>query len=170
MSRESIKEMARLGIVADLQPAWLYMDGKTLLKQFGQKRTKYFQPYRSLFDRGVIVGGGSDHMQKIGSLRSVNPYNPFLGMWITLQRQPRNMDGILHAEQRLKRHEALRLYTINNAYLTFEEKVKGSLEVGKLADFVVVDRDILEVELDAIKDTQVLRTYIGGRLVYAASE
>ncbi len=170
MSRESIKEMARLGIVADLQPAWLYMDGKTLLKQFGQKRTKYFQPYRSLFDRGVIVGGGSDHMQKIGSLRSVNPYNPFLGMWITLQRQPRNMDGILHAEQRLKRHEALRLYTINNAYLTFEEKVKGSLEVGKLADFVVVDRDILKVELDAIKDTQVLRTYIGGRLVYAASE
>ena len=170
MSRESIKEMARLGIVADLQPAWLYMDGKTLLKQFGQKRTKYFQPYRSLFDRRVIVGGGSDHMQKIGSLRSVNPYNPFLGMWITLRRQPRNMDGILHAEQRLKREEALRLYTINNAYLTFEEKVKGSLEVGKLADFVVIDRDILKVELDDIKDTQVLRTYIGGRLVYTAKQ
>ncbi|MBT4694071.1 MAG: amidohydrolase, partial [Planctomycetaceae bacterium] len=170
MSRESIKEMARLGIVADLQPAWLYMDGKTLLKQFGQKRTEYFQPYRSLFDRGVVVGGGSDHMQKIGSFRSVNPYNPFLGMWITLQRQPRNMEGTLHAEQRLKRHEALRLYTINNAYLTFEEKVKGSLEVGKLADFVIIDRDILKVELDAIKDIQVLRTYIGGRLVYAARE
>jgi predicted amidohydrolase YtcJ len=170
MSRESIKEMARLGIVADLQPAWLYMDGKTLLKQFGQKRTEYFQPYRSLFDRGVVVGGGSDHMQKIGSLRSVNPYNPFLGMWITLKRQPRNMDGILHAEQRLKRHEALRLYTINNAYLTFEEKVKGSLEVGKLADFVIIDRDILKVSLDEIKDTQVLSTYLGGRLVYTASD
>ena len=100
----------------------------------------------------------------------MNPYNPFLGMWITLQRQPRNMDGILHAEQRLKRHEAIRLYTINNAYLTFEEKVKGSLEVGKLADFVIIDRDILKVELAAIKDTQVLRTYIGGRLVYTASD
>ncbi|MBT4014209.1 MAG: amidohydrolase [Planctomycetaceae bacterium] len=170
MSRESIKEMARLGIVADLQPAWLYMDGKTLLKQFGEIRTKYFQPYRSLFDRGVIVGGGSDHMQKIGSLRSVNPYNPFLGMWITLKRQPRNMDGLLHAEQCLKRHEALRLYTINNAYLTFEEKVKGSLEAGKLADFVIVDRDILKVKLDDIKDTRVLSTYIGGRLVYTTRD
>jgi predicted amidohydrolase YtcJ len=109
-------------------------------------------------------------MQKIGSLRSVNPYNPFLGMWITLKRQPRNMDGILHAEQRLKRHEALRLYTINNAYLTFEEKVKGSLEVGKLADFVIIDRDILKVSLDDIKDTQVLSTYLGGRLVYTVSD
>lgn len=109
-------------------------------------------------------------MQKIGSLRSVNPYNPFLGMWITLKRQPRNMDGILHPEQRLKRHEALRLYTINNAYLTFEEKMKGSLEVGKLADFVIIDRDILKVSLDDIKDTQVLSTYLGGRLVYTVSD
>ena len=166
MSREAIESMAEMGVVADLQPAWLYMDGKTLLKQFGEARTEFFQPYRSLFDKGVIVGGGSDHMQRIGSLRSVNPYNPFLGMWITLKRQPRYMTESLHPEQAITRHEALRLYTINNAYLTFEEKEKGSIEPGKLADFVIIDRDITSVDLDKVKDTRVIQTYLGGKLVY----
>ncbi len=166
MSAEAIALMKKLGVVADLQPAWLYMDGKTLLKQFGTARTEYFQPYRSLFDKGVVVGGGSDHMQRIGSLRSVNPYNPFLGMWITLKRQPRYMSTPLHPEQSLTRQEALRLYTINNAYLTFEEQEKGSIEKGKLADLVVLDRDILSVQLDKIKDTKVETTYLGGKVVY----
>src|SRR5690606_19128563 len=84
MSPAAIEKMATHGIVADLQPAWLHLDGRTLLKQFGEERLTYFQPYRTLAEKGVIAGGGSDHMQKIGSLRSVNPYNPFLGMWTTL--------------------------------------------------------------------------------------
>src|SRR5579872_1936314 len=70
MSLEAIELMQGLGIVADLQPAWLWLDGKTLLTQFGDDRLTYFQPYKTLFEHGVIVGGGSDHMQKIGSLRS----------------------------------------------------------------------------------------------------
>ena len=166
MSAEAIDDMAKLGVVADLQPAWLYMDGKTLLKQFGQQRTAYFQPYRSLFEKGVIIGGGSDHMQRIGSLRSVNPYNPFLGMWITMRRQPRYMSSPLHPEQAITRLEALRLYTMNNAFLTFEEKEKGSIEAGKLADFVVIDRNIAKVDLDEVKDTKVLKTFLGGEVVY----
>jgi predicted amidohydrolase YtcJ len=170
MSVEAIDEMARLGIVADLQPAWLWLDGKTLLKQFGQERTKYFQPYRTLFDQQVIVGGGSDHMQKIGSMRSVNPYNPFLGMWIAVARQPQGASEPLHASQKISRAEAIRLYTINNAYLTFEEKQKGSLESGKLADLIILDRDLLNCPVDDIRDTQVLRTFVGGRQVYPAVE
>ncbi|PYV01904.1 MAG: amidohydrolase [Acidobacteria bacterium] len=128
MTAAAIQKMKALGIVLDLQPAWLWLDGATLRKQFGNQRLAYFQPYKSLFDNGVIVGGGSDHMQKIGSLRSINPYNPFLGMWITLTRQPRWTDQPLHPEQRISREQAIRLYTLNNAYLTFEEKEKGSLE------------------------------------------
>ncbi len=170
MSAEAIDEMARLGIVADLQPAWLWLDGKTLLKQFGQDRTEFFQPYRTLFDRNVIVGGGSDHMQKIGSMRSVNPYNPFLGMWIAVARQPQGATEPLHSEQKISRAEAIRLYTINNAYLTFEEKQKGSLESGKLADFIIVDRDLLECPVDDIRETQVLQTFVGGRQVYPTVE
>jgi hypothetical protein len=166
MSAEAIERMSRLGIVADLQPAWLVLDGKTLLKQFGEERTKYFQPYRSLFDNRVVIGGGSDHMQKIGSLRSVNPYNPFLGMWATVVRMPRGMDKSFHPEQIISRYEAIRLYTINNAYLTFEEKEKGSIETGKLADFIIVDRDLLSCPAQDIADTQVLETYVGGKRVY----
>jgi len=115
----------------------------------------------------VAVGGGSDHMQKIGSLRSINPYNPFLAMWTTIVRQPRGSDGPLHPEQSLTREQAIRLYTTNNAFLTFEEARKGSLEPGKLADFVVLDRDILTCPLDEVKDIQVEATYLGGTRVYA---
>ena len=166
MTAAAIQKMKALGIVLDLQPAWLWLDGATLRKQFGNQRLAYFQPYKSLFDNGVIVGGGSDHMQKIGSLRSINPYNPFLGMWITLTRQPRWTDQPLHPEQRISREQAIRLYTLNNAYLTFEEKEKGSLEKGKLADLIVLDRDILTCPVDEVRSVQVEQTYLGGKLVY----
>lgn len=166
MSLEAVKQMQQIGIVADLQPAWLWLDGATLRKQFGDERLAYFQPYKTIFDHGVVVGGGSDHMQKIGSLRSVNPYNPFLAMWIALTRQPRRTDRPLHTEQAISREQALRLYTINNAFLTFEEKEKGSLEVGKLADFVVLKTDLLTCHVEEVRDIAVHETYLGGQKVY----
>jgi predicted amidohydrolase YtcJ len=166
MTREAIDRMKKLGIVADLQPDWLMLDGATLLKQFGNERLAYFQPYKSLFDAGVVVGGGSDHMQKIGSYRSINPYNPFQGMWIALTRQPRWMDGPLHPEQRISREQAIRLFTINNAFLMFAENEKGSLEKGKLADFVVLKKDILTCPVEEIRTMEVDRTYLGGKLMY----
>lgn len=166
MSLDAIQQMQRLGIVADLQPAWLWLDGATLRKQFGDERLEYFQPYQSLFEHNVVVGGGSDHMQRIGSLRSVNPYNPFLGMWITLARQPRRTDKPLHPEQSISREQALRLYTTNNAFLTFEEKEKGALETGKLADFVILKTDLMTCPLDEIQRITVQETYVGGQQVY----
>ncbi len=170
MSREAIDRMKAVGIVADLQPAWLRLDGATLLKQFGEQRTAYFQPYRTLFEQGVVVGGGSDHMQKFDSLKSINPYNPFLGLWITLTRQPRWADEPLHPEQSLSREQALRLYTTNNAFVMFAENDKGSLEPGKLADFIVLDRDFLTCPVNEIADIQVQQTFVGGRSVFAAEK
>ena len=107
-------------------------------------------------------------MQRIGSLRSVNPYNPFLGISVAVKRLPRGMEQPLHPEQAITRQEAIRLYTLNNAYLTFEEDRKGSIESGKLADFIVLDRNILDCPLDQIASTRVLETYVGGKLVYQA--
>jgi predicted amidohydrolase YtcJ len=167
MSAEAIGRMQQLGVVANLQPAWLYLDGATLRNQFGSERMAYFQPFKSLADSHVTVGGGSDHMQKLGSFRSINPYNPFLGMWITLTRHPRWTDQPLHPEQNLTREQAIQLYTINNAFLTFQEDTKGSLEPGKLADFIVLDRDILTCPLDEVKDIEVEQTYLGGKRIYA---
>jgi predicted amidohydrolase YtcJ len=166
MSKEAIEQAARLGVAVDIQPAWLYLDARTLSAQFGNERLRYFQPLRSLFAAGVLAGGGSDHMQKIGSLRSVNPYNPFLGMWTTITRKAKWFDGQLHPEEALTREQAIRFYTINNARLLFLEDKVGSLEEGKLADFVVLDRDLLTCPEDAIKDAQCLRTYVNGKLVF----
>ena len=114
MSAEAVEQIARLGVVVDLQPAWLYLDTRTLIKQFGNERLRWFQPLHSLFAAGAIAGGGSDHMQKIGPLRAINPYHPFLGMWVAITRRakdfdphtasrggahPRRGDPLLHREQ-----------------------------------------------------------------------
>jgi predicted amidohydrolase YtcJ len=166
MTAEAIEKMHKLGIVADMQPVWIYLDGATLTAHFGDARLSYFQPYKTLFERGVVVGGGSDHMQKIEPERSINRYSPFLGMAMTLSRQPRWTDKPLHPEQAITRQQAIRFYTINNAYLTFEEKEKGSLEPGKLADFIVLDRDLLTCPVDDVARTEALATYLGGKAVY----
>jgi len=170
MSAEAVERMAKLGIVADIQPVWLYLDAATLNEQFGYDRLRYFQPLKSLFEKGVTVGGGSDHMQKIGSLRSVNPYNPWLGMWTTIARRPRNYQGQFHAEESLSREQAIRFYTINNARIMFLDGVAGSLEKGKLADMIVLDRDVLTCKEEEVKDTQVVRTYLEGKLVHEKTE
>src|SRR6185295_1793816 len=146
-----------------IQPIWLWLDTRTLVKQFGYDRLRYFQPLKSIFDAGGMAGGGSDHMQKIGSLRSINPYNPFLGMYVTLTRHARWYEGQLHPEEALTREQALRFYTANNAFLLFREKEVGTIEAGKQADLAVLDRDILTCPVEDLKDTQALRTYLGGK-------
>ena len=170
MSREAIEQAARLGVVLDIQPAWLYLDAKTLLDQFGDERLRYFQPLRTIFELGAIAGGGSDHMQKIGSLRSVNPYNPFLGMQTAITRRAKNLHHPLHPEEALSREQALRFYTINNARLIFREREIGSLEPEKLADFAILDTDLFTCDENKIRDTKVLATYLGGRRIYGARE
>jgi len=167
MSHEAVKEAARLGILLDIQPAWLHLDTRTLVKQFGYERLRYFQPLRSLFEAGAVAGGGSDHMQKIGSLRSVNPYNPFLGMATAITRRALQFDKPLHPEESLTRDQAIRFYTINNARILGREHDLGSIAPGKLADLVMLDTDLLTCPEDNIATTHVLRTWVGGKLRYA---
>ncbi len=165
-SREAIDQAARLGVVMDIQPAWLYLDTRTLTAQFGNDRLRWFQPLHSLFEAGVIVGGGSDHMQKIGSLRSINPYNPFLAMWTAITRHAKWFEGTLHPEEALTREQAIRFYTRNNAFLLLCENRVGSLEPGKNADFIILDRDILTCPVDEVRDIEVLSTYWNGKMVF----
>jgi len=168
MSREAVEQAAGLGVMLDIQPAWLYLDTRTLLKQFGYDRLRYFQPLRSIFEAGAVAGGGSDHMQKIGSLRSNNPYSPFLGMATAITRRARWQEGQLHPEEALSREQAIQFYTMNSAKILFLDDNAGSLESGKYADLIVIDRDLLTCPEEQIAGTQVLRTYLAGKLVYEA--
>jgi predicted amidohydrolase YtcJ len=166
MTAEAVEKIPKLGVNVDIQPVWLYLDARTLRQQFGDDRLRYFQPLNSLFAAGAVAGGGSDHMQKIGSLRSVNPYNPFLGMATAITRKARWLDQPLHPEEALTREQALRFYTINNAYILFKDDEVGSLERGKFADLAVLDRDLLTCPEDQIAGTQVRQTYLNGKLIY----
>jgi predicted amidohydrolase YtcJ len=138
----------------------------TFGERLTEERLRWFIPLRSMFAAGVIAGGGSDHMQKIGSLRSNNPYNPFLGMATAVTRRARGREAPLYPEEALTREQALRFYTANNARLLFMEEKVGSLESGKLADFVVLERDLLLCPEEQIAGTRVERTYVGGKVVY----
>jgi predicted amidohydrolase YtcJ len=166
MSAESVKKAAALGVIPLIQPAWLYLDTRTLVKHFGYDRLRYFQPLRSLFKADGIAAGGSDHMQKIGSVRSINPYDPFLGIWTAVTRRAKWYQGRLHPEEALSREQAIRFYTINCAKALFQEKYVGSLEEGKLADFIVLDTDLLTCPADDIRNTKVVSTYMDGRRVF----
>jgi predicted amidohydrolase YtcJ len=163
-SQRNLEICRRLGVCADVQPAWLWKDGTTLRKVLGEARMRWFQPYRTWMQY-TTIGGGSDHMIKLDSLQATNPWNPWLGIWITLARLCER-GTVLNPAERLSREQAIQLYTINNAYLLHEEKEKGSLEVGKLADLIVLDQDLLACHLNVIPNTRVRYTIVGGNVVY----
>jgi predicted amidohydrolase YtcJ len=163
-SQRNLELCRELGVVADVQPAWLWKDGATLLKVLGPERMRWFQPYKSWL-KYTVIGGGSDHMIRTDSYKATNPWNPWLAMWVAMTRQTENGPAP-DPEERLTREEAIRLYTINNAYLHHEEAMKGSLEVGKLADFIIIDRDVLSGPLEEFRRVQVLGTVVGGKVVW----
>jgi predicted amidohydrolase YtcJ len=126
---------------------------------------KYFFPLRSYLDAGVKIIGGSDHMIGHDKNTAVNPYNPFMGIWTSVTRLT-TAGKALHPEQRISREEALKSYTINGAYMTGEDKLKGSIESGKLADLVVVDRDFMSCAENDLKSIEPQVVYIGGKEVW----
>ncbi|MCC6366563.1 MAG: amidohydrolase [Bryobacterales bacterium] len=165
-SEESIARAARMGVAFDCQPQWYYFDAPALAPAFGPARMKQFQPLRTMLAKGVVVAGGSDHMIRFDSRTSINAYNPYWAMWMTITRK--TIDGsTLNPGEALTREQALRLWTINSAYLSFEEKTKGSIEPGKLADMVVISEDYLTCPVDRIKEIEALMTIVGGKTVYS---
>ncbi len=164
----AIKKMADLGIYADMQPAWFHEDADLLYYIFDHDRMKAFHPYNSMIEADIMVNGGSDHMVKLDPNASINPYNPFLSMWSVITRKTES-GQVYNPQEAITRKEALQMYTINNAYASFEEDVKGSIEVGKLADLIVLSDDFLSCTDDEIANIKVLLTMIDGRIVYEDS-
>lgn len=116
-----------------------------------------FAAYRSVLEDGLPLALATDNV----------PANPFFTLWATIARTNRFTGTALNPSEKLTREQALRAMTVNGAILSFEEQVKGSIEVGKYADLVVIDRDYLAVSEDQIKDIQVVFTMVGGKVVFA---
>jgi len=156
---DQMERIKALGLVISAQ-AQPYRGGGNALRTLGKERAERTVPIREFMDRGIIVTGGSDW----GG--NSNSNNPFGNIYFYVTR--RSMEGeVVGAAQKISRTEALRVETINNAYLTFEEKVKGSIEVGKLADFVILSQDIMTVPEEQIPAITPLATYVGAKRVYS---
>ena len=157
---QNFETCRRLEVTVASQPSFLYYLGESYYENVGHERSEWLKPHRAWIDNGIMVASGTDS--------PVTPYPPFPSLWASIARRTEVNNVQMGTEQCITREEAIRLYTINGAYHTFEEAIKGSIEPGKLADMIIVDRDILTCPLDNIKETKVLRTILGGKTVYEA--
>jgi predicted amidohydrolase YtcJ len=159
-TKQNFKTCRRLGITVASQPSFLYYLGESYYENVGHERSEWLKPHRAWIDNDIMVASGTDS--------PVTPYPPFPSLWASIARRTEVDNVQMGTEQCITREEAIQLYTIKGAYHTFEEATKGSIEPGKLADMIIVDRDILTCPLDDIRETKVLRTILGGRTVYEA--
>jgi predicted amidohydrolase YtcJ len=153
----------QLGVIADMQLEWAKREPATeapLEPYLGPDRYRYLYPAGSLHEAGATIAGGSDW--------DISSYNPFRAFQVAVTRAGGKATAPLNIDERIPLTTAIGAYTINAAYAMKQDATTGSLEVGKRADLVVLDRDILSVEPDTIEETKVLATYLDGRLVYAA--
>ena len=155
-----INRIAELGVIPSMQPYHAIDDGRWAEKRIGLERIKTTYAFNSLLQAGAHLTFGSDW--------TVAPLNPLEGIYAAVTRQTidgNNPDGWV-PEQKILVEQAMRAYTLNNAYAGFQEDKLGTLEVGKYADFVVLSDNILEIAPDDIKSVEVLKTIIGGLIRY----
>jgi predicted amidohydrolase YtcJ len=157
---DDIARFAELEVIPSMQPYHAIDDGRWAEKLIGYERCKSTYAFRSLVDAGVKIAFGSDWF--------VAPPIPLIGIYGAVTRQTldgKNPEGWI-PEQKISVEQALKAYTINAAYASFEETSKGSIETGKLADYVILEKNIFECEPSEIRDVRVIRTVVGGGTVF----
>lgn len=162
---ETAERAARLGAAVDTQPAWFYKDGDALLDALGPKRMASFIGVQTWRKAGVKVALNADHMQGFDPNTSLNPYNPFLAMQAAITRQTEG-GKVIGRDQRISREEALRMFTIDAAWLSFDEQRKGSIEVGKLGDLAILTGDFLKQPEKKLHELRAAFTVVGGKVVH----
>ena len=153
---------ARLGVIASMQPYHAIDDGRWAEKRIGHERAKSSYAWRSLLDHGAKLAFGTDW--------PVAPLNPLLGLYAAVTRATldgKHPEGWI-PEQKITLAEAIEAYTMGSAYAEFTETQKGSITPGKLADVVILDADLFRIPPEKIKDAKVVKTVVGGRIVYSA--
>lgn len=149
-----MEQIKALGLSVCVQPHFVISDF-WVPNRLGQKRARWTYPFRTLIEKGILVAASSD--------MPAEPINPFLGIWAAVARKS-------FPEERISVQQALKTYTVNAAYLSFEENMKGSIEVGKFADLTVVSSNPLKIEPEKIRDIKIVMTIVDGKIVYSAKD
>lgn len=156
LRKDLLDRIEKLPMALDVQPMFLATDIHWCEDRFGHERSEYLWCWRKLIDRGILLTASSDS--------PCETFNPMYGVFAAVTRQGLDFypEGGWFPENKITVYEALRMYTWNPAYAAFEEKERGSIEAGKLADFVIMDQDPFHTEPQKIKDIGVQATYLGG--------
>jgi len=164
LRRQDIPRFARDKVVASMQPYHAIDDGRWAEKRIGKERAKTTYAFRSLLDSGVVLAFGTDW--------TVAPMNPMFSIYAAVTR--RTLDGKNPKgwvpEQKISVEEAVRAYTVGSAWAEFQESVKGTITPGKLADLVILSRDIFKIDPKDIETTKVVMTILDGRVIYEGRE
>ena len=160
LTAADIPRFAQLNVIASMQPTHATSDMYWVEGRLGSERVKFAYPWRSLLDSGARLALGSDF--------PVEQVNPMLGIYAAVTRQDTKgwPEGGWYPEENLSREEAVRGFTMDAAYSAFMEKTIGSLESGKRADFIVLDKNIFEIDVSEIHSIKVLQTWLDGELVW----
>jgi predicted amidohydrolase YtcJ len=155
-----LDEMAEYGVIAAINPANLYFEGESFLRNLGPERMARHTPYRSFLDAGIVMASGSDYPN--------NSPDPWIGIHQMVTRRSQRSPEVYGSEQRIPLMEALKTFTINGAYLTYDDSARGSLTPGKLADFVILDADLPSASEEELLEmgSKVLMTVVGGKPVF----
>jgi len=162
MAAKDFDRFAQLRVVASVQPYHAIDDGRWAEARIGHDRASRTYAFRTFLDHGVRLALGTDW--------DVAPLNPMLTLYAAVTRATldgKNPQGWI-PEQKLTVKEAIEAYTMGSAYAEFQEKEKGSITVGKLADMVLLSDDVLTIDPVKIRDVRVLKTWVGGRMTYDA--
>ena len=157
---QDIPRFARDGVIASMQPYHAIDDGRWAEKRIGKERIKTTYAFRSLLDSGATLAFGTDW--------TVAPLNPLLSIYAAVTRRTldgKNPNGWV-PEQKITVEETVRAYTLGSAYAEFQENVKGSITAGKLADIVLLSRDIFKIDPNEIESVKVVMTMVDGRVVF----
>ena len=159
---QQILRFRELKVIASMQPSHLLTDMNWAESRLGPKRAAHSYAWAEFLKHGVVLAFGTDY--------PVEPVAPFRGLYAAVTRQSENEKKSYYPDQKISVEQAITAYTTGSAFAEFAEKQKGKLEPGMLADLVVLDRDVTSVPLAKILETEVLRTVVGGRTVYEASQ
>ena len=162
MAAKDFDRFAELHVIASVQPYHAIDDGRWAESRIGHDRASRTYAFRTFLDHGVRLALGTDW--------NVAPLNPMLSLYAAVTRTTldgKNPNGWF-PEQKITVREAIEAYTVGSAYAEFQEKEKGSITAGKLADMMLLSEDVLNIDSAKIRDVRVLKTWVGGKLTYDA--